>query len=270
MVQQIDIEQGPSSSYSDPIYDRLDTVAQRISRRKPLILFVLVLVVAGAIVTRVLLIRSPIAASATSYSKAMDEKDAAAKSNALQKVMNDGSVTDYFRGRAANELVQLSLNERETAEAKKYAEQAVDFAAKSTDADLQLNARLSLAAANEDAGDFDEALKSYREVATGAGGKFPSQQLTAILGAARVLKQQAQIDEAVAQLESVINRNDNGADALLAYARVMYWQLKRAQEVQKQVDAANAAKESPAETETAPKPVEAKPEEAEEKSEEKK
>lgn len=244
MAQRIDIEQGPSSSYSDPIYDRLDTVAQRISRRWPLLVLLLLIIVATAVTLRMAFFRSPSAASASAYVEAMEAEGDDAKLAALKKLVDDAAATDYFRGRAACELVQDALDKKQPAEAKKYAEQAVAFAAKGGDADLQLNARLSLAAAHEDAGEYADALKSYRDVASSAGGKFPSQQLAAVLGAARTLQAQGLIDEAVTQLESVINRNDSGAEALLDYARVLYWQLKRAQESKPEAEEAKPAEEA--------------------------
>src|SRR3954469_11394442 len=60
-------ETGPSSSYSDPIYDRLDTVAQRLARRWALVVLVILGIVAGSLVARYAISEDSTTASLQAY-----------------------------------------------------------------------------------------------------------------------------------------------------------------------------------------------------------
>ncbi len=232
MAQTPDL--GPSSSYSDPIYDRLDTFSQQLKRRWPLYALALIVVILIAVVVHVLLQRSPAASSAQAFLAARDERDPAKRISAYQAIVVDATATPEFRAHAAVEVVQDHLNHNQTAEAMTVAKQAVEFAkqasSQSNASDLPFVAQLSLAAAQEQSGDLAAAEAVFAQVERAAGTKNRVYQLTATLGSARVLEAQGKLDDALAKLEPVLNSAEKGgAESLGELAKVQYWNLKRHQ-----------------------------------------
>ncbi len=229
-----------TTSYSDPIYDRLEAVAQRITRRIGLVIVALVVVVVIAVVVHSRMSDSPEAASANAFLKADELQaeasrggDPAAKpakladaAKALQALADDEKISPYFRARALIELTQQDLDRGVPAEAKTHAGKAAEFALKSGDADLQLKADLSRAAAALQAGDNAEAEKLYLQVDRQAGARFPDCQLAAVLGAARAMELQGRLEDAAAKLETIINRAEASAHQLVLLARQQYYLLK--------------------------------------------
>jgi hypothetical protein len=258
----------PTSSYSDPIYDRLESVAQRLTRRLGLFLAALVVVVVVAVVVHARLSDSPEAASANAFlkadelqSEAVQERDPTAKgaklaaaAKALQALADDEKITPYFRARAFIELTQQDLDRNAPADAKTHATRAAELAVKSGDADLQLKADLSRAAALLQGGENAEAEKVYVQVDRQAGARFPDSQVAAVLGAARAMELQGKLDDAVTKLESIINRAEASAHELIQVAREQYYRLKR-QIAEKAAPAAAAPTAPAAAPTTAPAPA---------------
>lgn len=267
MAQQPDLP-GATTSYSDPFYDRLEAVAQRIAKRLWLVILALVVVVVVAVVTHTAMRDTPIAASAGHFldaaTKHMEAKQArepgqratklAEAEKAFVAVAADESVTPYYRARACIELTQLELDRSAITEAKAAIEKARTWAAKALDPDLDLAIGLSEAAVLFQAGDHAAAEAAYLKVERSAGLAFPDRQIAATIGAAQALVAQNRIDDAIAKLEVLANRTDSNATMLLSVAKNEYWALKRRQAAPQPKPAADAP--------VAPAPAPAAPVEA--------
>ncbi len=218
----------PTTSYSDPIYDRLEGFSQQLRRLWWLYAAVLILVVVAAGTFHRLVIQSaPEAAAAALYQKAQGEREPVKRTAEFRSLLDNAAVTPYFKARAAVEVVQQLLEDGKLDEARGMAQQAVDFARVDGQDAIQLVAQLTQAAVDEQAGEAAKAEVSYAQVERLAGAKFPDYQLTAVLGYVRTLVAQNRLAEAIDKLEPLSSRNDVGAEALLTMARVQYWQLKR-------------------------------------------
>ena len=218
----------PTTSYSDPIYDRLEGFSQQLSRRWWLYVAVLILVIIAAGAFHRLVIQSaPEAAAAALYLKAQGERVPAKRTAEFRGLLDNSAVTPYFKARAAVEVVQQLLEDGKIDEARVMAQQAVDFAHADGQDAIQLVAQLTQAAVQEQAGDAATAETSYAQAERLAGAKFPDYQLTAVLGYVRTLVAQNRLAEAIDKLEPLTSRSDVGAESLLVIARVQYWQLKR-------------------------------------------
>lgn len=242
MAQQPDLP-GPTTSYSDPFYDRLESVAQRITKRLWLLLLALVVIVVVAVITHSIMRDTPIAASAgrfldavTLRMEAEQARDPAERTSKIAEaaksfiaVAADESVTPYYRARAGIELTQIELDRSALSEAKAAIEKARAVAAKAQDPDLDLAIGLSEAAVLSQSGDHAAAESRYLAIERAAGLTHPDRQIAATLGAAQALTAQNRLDDAIAKLEPLINRSDQQAVVLLALARNEYWSLKRKQ-----------------------------------------
>lgn len=223
---------GPSTSYSDPFYDRLDAFAQEIKRRWWIVALVIVVTVIAVMATHQMMETRPEAGSAARYLAARSltagqGQDKVATAAALGKLMDDATNTPFFRARAAIDVLQSRLDAGDTAGAKVAGELAVAQANLAKDAELQLAATLSLAAAKHQGGDLDGALADYAKSERAAGAKYTVHQFEAIIGQARVLAAQGKKAEAIQALEPLQTRSDAGAEELLKIAKVSYWNLKR-------------------------------------------
>ncbi len=231
---------GPTTSYSDPIYDRLESVAQRLTRRLGLVLLALLVFLVVAVVVHARLQDSPEAASANAYTKAREQLDeaererdpvkaakVAAALTALQGVAANEKITPFFRGRAFIELVQQDLNANNLGEAKAHAAKAVEYALASQDSELQLKAELSAAAVQLQAGANAEAEKAYLLAERHAGAKSADSAIVAALGAARAMELQGHLEDAAAKLETITSRVDAAAHELVQLARQQFWRVKR-------------------------------------------
>jgi hypothetical protein len=242
MAQQPDLP-GPTTSYSDPFYDRLEALAQRITKRLWLVLLALVVVVIAAVVTHAIMRDTPVAASAgrfldaaTLRMEADQARDPAERTTKLAEaakaftaVAADETNTPYYRARAGIELAQLDLDRSALSDAKADIEKARAQAAKALDPDLDLAVGLSEAAVLFQSGDAAAAESRYLAIERAAGLTHPDRQVAAIIGAAQTMRAQNRIDDAVAKLEPLITRNDQQAQILLAVAKSEYWTLKRLQ-----------------------------------------
>lgn len=262
MAQQPDLP-GPTTSYSDPFYDRLEAVAQRIAKRLWLVVLALVVVVVVAVVTHAAMRDTPIAASAGQFldaatkrmeaERAREPGERAAKLAEAEKafvaVAADEAVTPYYRARASIEITQLELDRGAISEAKASIAKARGWAAKALDPDLDLAIGLSEAAVSFQAGEFAAAETGYLNVERSASGlTYPDRQIAATIGAAQSMVALNRIDDAIAKLEGLANRNDNNATMLLSVAKNEYWALKRRQ-------AAPQAKPASPEAPVAPVPA---------------
>jgi Meckel syndrome type 1 protein len=218
---------GPTTSYSDPFYDRLDALANWIKKSWLLVTIVLILSVVAVLVVTWLLQRHPEAGSAARFVAARNAETDAAREKAFAALAADASVTPAFRARSEIEVVQLLLARKDTATAATAATKAVEFAAQGNDPEVQLVAKLSRAAVHFQAGEYDPALTAYGEAKRASGAKYPVANLEAAMGLARTYERQGKLDDAISELEPLIARTDAGAAQLLGLARASFWDLKR-------------------------------------------
>lgn len=241
MAQQPDLP-GATTSYSDPFYDRLEALAQRITKRLWLVVIALVVVVVVAVVTHAAMRDTPIAASAGQFldaatkrmeaERAREPGEKAAKLAEAEKafvaVVGNETVTPYYRARAGIEITQLELDRGAINEAKASIAKARLLATTAKDPDLDLAIGLSEAAVLFQAGEFAAAETRYLNVESGASGlTHPDRQIAATIGAAQAMVALGRIDDAIAKLEGLANRTDNNATMLLSVAKNEYWALKR-------------------------------------------
>jgi tetratricopeptide (TPR) repeat protein len=264
---------GPDSSYSDPIYDRLETVAQRITSRLKVILIGLVIFVIAAVFAHQAMKNNPTAASGNHFLQAMTLKEEGERNNkideaqkAFAKVLQDATITAYFRARAGLELGQIQLNRSQLTDAAATIAQTKTLAAEAKNRDLELAVGLSEAAIALQKRDYASAEKLYAQVETAAGVDFPDRQFMGVFGAAKALELQGRLDDAIAKLEPLINRSDANAQVLITMAKNDYWNLKRRKEAAAAAPAAAVTPapatpvETPAPAPSAPTPVPATPE----------
>ncbi len=223
------IDPGPTSSYSDPIYDRLDIMSKAMRRRWWIYVVAFLIVLVGSIVVRTSLANRSDQASATTFSQAFDARDPLANVEAFKDLAQNQKADPYYRARAWIELVQSRINDNEADSAKTAAEQAVVEAKRSGDSELVAYARLSLAAADFQRNDFDGALAEYQAVDQ-SSARYPVAQLEATLGEARSHEQLHQLPDAISTLEPLLSRSDVGSRELVGLARVEYWNDRRLQE----------------------------------------
>ncbi len=250
-------DQSPVTSYSDPIYDRLEGLAHAIRQRMALCIAVLVALVAVAVLVNRRLKDTPMAASAAAFVPAGEERDPAKLAAAYAKLADDPAITPLFRARACIELTQIALGAGKVDEAKAHVAKAAEQAGAIDSLDLNLAVQLSRAAVELQSGDAAKAEDTYSRVERSAGAKNPDRQLAATLGVVLAQEKQGKMDDAIAKLEPLVGRADAQARSLLDMARAKYWQLKRLQAEK----AAAAADQKPAEAKpAAPAPAaDAKP-----------
>lgn len=225
-------DDAPISSYSDPIYDRLDAFGQHLRRQWPVYVLAIVLITITTVVVATVMRNRPDAAAAAEFSLAVEEQDEAKRAEKLANVGAGGK--SAFRVIALNELVGLKLKANDLAGARTTAAEAVAAADAGEDAHLQLVTRLSQAAVSAQAGDYPAAAEAYRKVVTRAGStaKLAAERLAGQLGAAQALAKQntaAARQEAIEILEPLLTRSDESARHLLELGTGLYWRLRREQ-----------------------------------------
>ena len=222
-------DDAPLSSYSDPLYDRLDAIARHVRRLWWVLVLGILIIAAAAVAVRLWMHREPTAIGAALAVEARNERDPA-KRAAAWTTLADGAAHDAgFRAAADIELVQIALGTGDAITARARAQKAEEQAALSGNDDLRLAASLSHAAALLEGGDATAALALYEKTARGAGGLHPARKFAADLGAAHSLVQAGKIEEAISRLEPLTTRSDRGAEDLIRIATATYWRLKRQQ-----------------------------------------
>lgn len=222
------VDTAPTTSYSDPIYDRLEALSNRIRRAKWIIIIAIIVAVVGGVVLRSTLQNRPEARSAVAFVSAQQERDDAQRRTALAAVADDDKATAFFRARAALELVQLELADGKADAAATWVSKATHLAADVDDDQLGLAVRSAQAAVAEDAGQLEEALALYDSVASSGLVASPTHGLVAVLGAARIELAQGKAEAAIERLEPHIERIEPELDQILSIVRLLYWQAKRA------------------------------------------
>ena len=217
-----------SSSYSDPIYDRLDILAQAVRHRWYIYVTALLLIIFVALLIRREINNRPDQVSAAAFSRAFDGKDEPESLGRFKALAEDAKADPYSRAPAWIEVTQYRLNADDANAAKIAAQNAVTQASATHDTEIKALSRLSLAAAEYQLGDFADALNDYSSLAGSLGAREAALDLEANLGKARTLQSQGKLSDAAATLEPLLTRQDAGAEKQLDVARVLYWSIKRA------------------------------------------
>ncbi|MFW5859262.1 MAG: hypothetical protein ACOCYP_04505 [Planctomycetota bacterium] len=177
------------SSYSDPVYDRLEQVAHGLGRTWWLYVVAAVLAVVIALAMRSFFDLSPSAEAYRLLRNATDEGD-----DALAAFVDNAELPAEYRVHAALQAAQTELMAGRTAAAGELLEQAAALAGQSEHRTqvLELTTGLSRAAMLEDAGQSEEAMGIYEDVELRAGRDNPIQAILAGVGAVRCREAQAQ------------------------------------------------------------------------------
>ena len=209
------------SSYSDPLYDRMESIANRLGQRWWLYVIAVILAVIIAFVMRDILGRSPDAAAHHRYETAADTQ-------ALIALSRDDSMTAEFRVHAGIEAAQNLLLDAEIDEAEALIRSLAPLVAASRHESrtLALVKDLSLAAVHEQVEEFAAALELYQGVESRAGRQMPIHTILGGLGATRVLQAQARALEAEADSAD----NPENAARLTEQATVLREQAMRSLE----------------------------------------
>ena len=145
------------SSYSDPIYDRIERINRALARHWRILVIIVLVIVAAVTTLSNMDSSSPEALSATAYSEAADD------SEKLQAVANDENILAEFRFKAANDLLQQALADNKIEEANKMLT-LVEAQAKAADSStLKMHALMSKGSIQSQSGEFDAAIATYGE-----------------------------------------------------------------------------------------------------------
>ncbi|MFW5845989.1 MAG: hypothetical protein ACOCXJ_07165 [Planctomycetota bacterium] len=190
------------TSYSDPLYDRLERLSHFLGRRWLLVLVAFIATVVAGLFMLEQRRSTPDAASAGRYMQAQEKQEE------LLAFAQDQAESVEFRARARIELAQMGLQDGASAEALDHVEEALELLEQEDFPGLELSARLSKAAAQTQAGEYEAALDTLRGVEQ-AAIDHPAHRMQARMDQAFILYQQVE--------EDVINTEDadaeGGADA---------------------------------------------------------
>lgn len=223
---------GPSTSYSDPIYERLESAKGFLARRWPFYLLMVVVVTALVLGIRWWRSQSPEASSAVTYAEAQ-----AKGRDALRPLLTDTAITPGYRARAGLALALEEQKQGRPAEALAALAQVKPAAHESQDPVLLATVILSEAALHEEAASWDAAATAYRQAQQLSGAQHGAHTLTALLGQARVAMAQAAAapDAATAlslrqaakgHLDSAVSESRGGSEPLVRLALYQLEQLK--------------------------------------------
>jgi len=178
----------PASSYSDPIYDRLEVVMRGLGRRWWLIALIAIGAAIATVAAKRVDEHTPLAASADQVRFALQQQDR----DALAALIDDESIHAELRAQAGIEAAALALSDGEADTAADLLDRVASLVQGAQRRDLRLLLQLSQAAVAEARGTLDEALADYRSVSESAGPNLPALGLEGTLGAGRVLGAQAE------------------------------------------------------------------------------
>jgi tetratricopeptide (TPR) repeat protein len=179
---------GPRTSYSDPVYDRLEICVRFLGRYWLVFVMLVVATIAAIILVRRLLESNPAAASHVAYVRAgQSEKDLAA-------LLDRDDIIPEYKARTANLLVDLRLDAKAYPEARTFAQRGLAFAQEAGHPRLAAIHQINLATVDFETGDYDTARAGYEQVMKLSSLRVESFQAT-LLRACTLLAQAAIQDE---------------------------------------------------------------------------
>lgn len=239
----------PDTSYSDPIYDRLEIIMDILAKRWLLVVILFGLSAVSGLLIQQARLASPAAGSAQRFIKAQGDE------SALVALTTDTEeVNAEFRAQACLALVQMALDREASEEALTYAEQGLALISAEEHAHLRRALQLAQAAALRESGERTQALDVLVAVERTAIDD-DAQRLEAQINQATIHAELAQLkpdeaaeheEQALAILEPLRGASDRQARSLTDLARFLYFDIKRRQ-TQPAPAAESPAAESPAE-----------------------
>lgn len=225
-------DEAPLSSYSDPIYDRLEGIVRVLGRRWWAILAVALATVVLAMALQRSAVHTPAADGALALREARQDGP-----DALQALAEDESILAEFRAKAALAAVKELPADSDPERIDGLLILAASQAQIDDNRSLQLAVALGQAAVLEDRGEHQRAFEAYASIEARAGA-FPVHAFQAALGSARCLLAQAeQADDPEASLElqhraadtlDAISRDIRaGSEGLVEIASLMLEDLRR-------------------------------------------
>ncbi len=229
------------SSYSDPIYDRLEGINKFLAKNWLL----LSIVILGVVITLTAI--NTMDGSSEAARGAIAYTDAGGDTDKLIALCQDESIVPEFRFQAANDLVQIYLDKNtedgSLDKANEYLSLAASQAKLTENSEkLSMYALISKAALQDQAGEIEAALQTYQEaLRKGSSGDYKAARYIAKFNRAQLLvlhaasiedKEEASTLRQDALLTYEELRSDNGLannrSRLQDAATYAYWSLLRA------------------------------------------
>lgn len=223
-------ELGPNTSYSDPLYDRLEGFFRNVAARWGLVILAIVAVLIVLVIVK---FRREHSAAAESYALCQDVGRDTEKKPAL---LDNPKVTDLDKSKIASELASRAMREKKPQDAEKYSKQGLEFAKKAGNARMTALHRLNLAAIAANAGEVSKALELYQQVEKAKDAKTEAAmgQLGSIvtgLAVAAECKDPAKMlqhrQEAYDSLKDLRDLRDPGTEPLVDLANYLIADLVR-------------------------------------------
>lgn len=145
------------SSYSDPIYDRLEGVKRFLANNWLLLAIIVLSVVVVITALNNMDTNTPESRSATAYNDARGDKEK------LKALTANSDMVATFRFKAANDLFQMALDDKDLDQARQYLSTVEEQARASQSSELKLYAAISRASFQHQAGELEAALQTYEE-----------------------------------------------------------------------------------------------------------
>ena len=222
------------TSYSDPLYDRLEGVTKALGRKWWAIVLLAIAVGVVVVVLQQQRKVSPVADGANAYIQARGEEGIAE----LEAVATNDGILAEFRARAGLEAANRALRDKKPEDAERLLGIAKTQAVASQLRDLELTVIASQAAVAEQRGQLEDAEALYRQVADKTGTDLAGLNLVATIGVARVIRMQAEAIEDRAERVGLLKvahesfsfaaaRSVEGATTLTDYATFQRYDLER-------------------------------------------
>jgi tetratricopeptide (TPR) repeat protein len=246
---------GVDSSYSDPIFDRLEIVNSWLARNWKLVVVAVVVVIAAALFIRSQGQHTPLADDARQLFTA-DRDSAINNPQPLLAVLNDSSIDAIIRAEAGLRAAALQQEDGKHSEA--YATLLKASEAAPNDDALQISIQLSQGALAEDQQQFDAAIQAYQQAQTRIATTPNTSGLNFVagLGIARAnlaKASTAEADEAatlraaaVTALESLSSNTEAGTEAFQRMVALKLARLEATQAASPPVEAEPTAEAAPA------------------------
>lgn len=237
-----DFEDG--TSYSDPIYDRLETAKTWMLKRWLLLSVLAIVISVGFVLGQQIANQTPDAEAALALNAAQsgDEDEALSQLRALLR--EDSVLTPPYRIKAGIAIANILRQRGELDEALDALDEVTPALKQAEDPSLGLALKASRAALLEEQSQWQAAADLYEEVATRGRSDLPL-ALAADLGSARCLLamgDEASRQQAIELLKGVAATEANQAQSLTNLARYMIERIRLQQ--------ASPASDDPAEAET--------------------
>jgi hypothetical protein len=216
---------GPTSSYSDPIYDRLEALSQWVRRMWFAVILVLAIVIALAVYLSLRARHTPDSLGAQQFALAHDERDDN-KREARLRELGTTLESAQFRTQALIEAGQLALQRKDPAAARADLVAAAAIAANLSDEDrLAAQILISQGSIEHQAQAYDQALGFYTKAEPLVRTRFPDLRVQLALQQALALEAKQDLDGAIAKLEPLLGTTDVYAEGLLDQARAYHARL---------------------------------------------